>query len=110
MISITEKAAKQIKILADKENCVYLMRVKITGGSCSGFKYNLDFINQINENDLIFELDGVKVICDPKSSKIIDGTIIDYNDDIKNLAGIGFVFNNPNAKQVCGCGKTFDYV
>lgn len=106
MIALTEKAAKQIRTIADEE-CIgyYIIRVKVKGGGCAGFEYDLGFDDQINETDEVFELDGVKVICDPMSMQYVEGTVIDYGD---SLMGSGFTFNNPTAKASCGCGHSFD--
>ena len=105
MIYLTEKAAKQVKDIADGEGIgYYIIRVKVKGGGCSGFEYDMAFDDQINENDEVFELDDVKLICDPMSISYIEGTVIDYGD---SLMGAGFKFNNPASKGSCGCGKSF---
>ena len=78
----------------------------VRSGGCSGFSYTLDLI-QINDNDENneqFESNGVKIACDPVSYRYIEGTVIDFKDD---LTGMGFVFNNPLSAHGCGCGKSF---
>lgn len=106
MIYITEKAAKQFKSISDAEGIGhYIVRVKVKGGGCAGFEYELDFDDQVGELDESFELDGVKVVCDPMSMQYIEGTTIDFSD---GLMGSGFVFNNPTATGSCGCGHSFD--
>lgn len=106
MIYLTEKAAKQIKIIAEDE-CIgyHIIRVKVKGGGCAGFEYDLNFDDKIGEDDEVSELDGVKVVCDPMSMQYLDGTVIDYGD---SLMGSGFKFNNPTATGTCGCGHSFD--
>lgn len=106
MLYLTEKAAKQIKFISEEEGIGhYTVRVKVKGGGCAGFEYDLNFDDQIKETDQVFELDGSKVICDPMSLQYIDETVIDYGD---SLMGSGFNFNNPTASGSCGCGKSFD--
>lgn len=106
MIYITEKAAKQVKIIAEEEGINYhIIRCKVRGGGCAGFEYDLNFDDQIGELDEISELDGVKVICDPMSMQYLEGTVIDWEE---GLMGAGFKFKNPTAKATCGCGHSFD--
>ncbi len=105
-IELTEKAAAEIKrIFAEQQSGeeTYL-RVGIKGGGCSGFTYTLDLASQPDEFDEVFDCYGVKIICDPKSYLYLNGTTIDFNDDLLNR---GFVFKNPNAKQSCSCGASF---
>jgi iron-sulfur cluster insertion protein len=106
MIYLTEKAAKQVKIIADDEGIgYYIIRVKVKGGGCAGFEYDLNFDEQITDMDEVFELDGVKIVCDPMSLQYLEGTVVDYGD---SLMGSGFKFSNPKAKGSCGCGHSFD--
>lgn len=106
MIYLTEKAAKQVKIVADEQDIgYYIIRVKVKGGGCAGFEYDLGFDDQITDMDEVFELDGVKVVCDSMSLQYLEGTVVDYGD---SLMGSGFKFNNPKAKASCGCGSSFD--
>ena len=106
MIYLTEKAAKQLKIFSEEQDIGHTtVRVKIMGGGCAGFSYDMAFDETIGELDEIFELGGVKVVCDPMSMQYIEGTVIDWVD---GLMGAGFKFNNPTAKGSCGCGNSFD--
>ena len=105
-IMLTEKAAREIKHILDSENMstdTYL-RVGVKGGGCSGFTYTLDLTDTKGERDEEFEEHGVKVLCDAKSYLYLDGTTVDFRDEIQ---GRGFVFNNPNATHSCGCGSSF---
>lgn len=104
---LTELAAKEIKkIIADQELDVAKvhLRVGVKGGGCSGFSYILDLTETIKETDEVFEMHGVKIICDPKSLLYLSGVTVDFKDE---LMGRGFVFNNPNATSTCGCGSSF---
>lgn len=76
--------------------------VKTTG--CSGLSYVLEFVDQVEEDDNIFEQDGFKLVVDPKSLVYLDGTELDF---IKEGLNEGFQFNNPNVKNECGCGESF---
>ena len=81
----------------------YALRLKVQGGGCSGFSYDLYF-DQAQETDRPFEVKGVKLICDEMSLMYLLGTEIDY---VEGLHGAGFKFNNPNVKSTCGCGSSF---
>ncbi len=80
------------------------IRVGVKSGGCSGLEYELKFDNQTNENDKMFEDNGVKIVVDKKSFLYLAGTILEYSG---GLNGKGFVFNNPNAARTCGCGESF---
>jgi iron-sulfur cluster assembly protein len=106
-LTITESAAREIKNIIqqqelDSENV--RLRVGVKGGGCSGFSYLLDLTEQERDSDEIFEEHEIKVVCDPKSYLYLNGTTIDFKDEIM---GRGFVFNNPNATSSCGCGSSF---
>ena len=106
MITITKEAADKLKefLVSRKvsENSQNL-RIKVTGGGCSGYQLDLDF-DETKPGDQVFENFGVKVICDPKSYLYLAGAEIDY---VAELMGSGFVVKNPNAKGSCGCGSSF---
>ncbi|MBK7643147.1 MAG: iron-sulfur cluster assembly accessory protein [Planctomycetes bacterium] len=106
MIDLTERAAKEIRRIVTDQNLSSetALRVGVKGGGCSGFSYTLGFDDQIAEVDQVSEVDGVKVVCDPKSFLYLNGTQIDFED---NLMGRGFKFGNPNAAKSCGCGESF---
>ncbi len=106
-IELTETAAREIESIVkqqelDAEN-VHL-RVGVKGGGCSGFSYVLDLTEQHRDNDEVFDQNGIKVVCDPKSYLYLNGTTIDFKDEVM---GRGFVFSNPNATSTCGCGSSF---
>ena len=106
MISLTERAAHEVKRIVTEQKLpeATALRVGVKGGGCSGFSYTLGFDDQVTETDQILEVDGVKVVCDPKSFLYLHGTQIDFED---NLMGRGFKFGNPNAAKTCGCGESF---
>jgi len=108
-LKITDGAIKEFKrALAEMgdESSSNLVRVSVQGGGCSGFMYGLGFVSpdEVESNDIVEEFDGLKVVVDKKSVLYLDGTTIDWVDD---LAQRGFKFDNPNAKKTCGCNKSF---
>jgi iron-sulfur cluster assembly accessory protein len=106
MFTVTEMAAKEIQALISKYNNPSLgLRVKVLAGGCSGYSYDLAFDDQVQENDMIFESYGVKVMIDDRSIKVLEGTQLDFVD---TMLGRGFTFTNPNAKSTCGCGTSFN--
>ena len=105
LISLSDKAAEKIVEIRGEENIEdsYALRLKVQGGGCSGFSYDLYF-DQSSDMDRAFEVKGVKLICDQMSLMYLVGTEIDY---VEGLHGAGFKFNNPNVKSTCGCGSSF---
>lgn len=103
-ITLTPVAAQRVqKFLANRGKGVGLrLGVKTTG--CSGMAYTLEFVDETNGEDMVFESHGVNVIVDPKSLAYIDGTELDFAKEGLNE---GFKFNNPNVKDECGCGESF---
>jgi iron-sulfur cluster assembly protein len=106
-IQLTDTAAREIKTICEQQELdmtrVFL-KVGVKGGGCSGFSYVLDLTENKADNDEEFEQEGIHIICDPKSKLYLDGTEIDFKDEIM---GRGFVFRNPNANSTCGCGSSF---
>jgi len=103
-ITLTEAAAVEAKTCIEENEEKYL-RVGVKGGGCSGFEYNLTVSHEYDEQkDTISHQHGVAVIVDRKSALYLDGTTIDYYNDISQR---GFTFNNPNAVKSCGCGSSF---
>ena len=80
------------------------LRVAVEGGGCSGFQYTFDFADAPNADDLVLERDGAKVLIDEMSLEFIEGSEIDYANE---LIGAAFKINNPNATANCGCGTSF---
>jgi len=103
-ISLTENAAKHIRKSLDKRGKGFGLRLGVKTSGCSGMAYTLEFADQAEEQDQIFESQGVKVIIDPKSLLYLNGTELDYTREGLNE---GFKFNNPNVQNTCGCGESF---
>ena len=82
----------------------YFLRVGVVGGGCSGLSYKLDFDNESQPNDQVFEDQGIKLVTDLKSFLYLCDTTLDFSD---GLNGKGFHFINPNASRTCGCGESF---
>lgn len=103
-ISLTEVAAKRVEtFLANRGKGVGLrLGVKTTG--CSGMAYTLEFVDEINQEDVSFDSRGITIVVDPKSLPYIDGTELDFAKEGLNE---GFQFKNPNVKDECGCGESF---
>ncbi len=106
MIEITERAVSEVRRIITEQALPEGtgLRVGVKGGGCSGFSYTLGFDDSVAETDQVNEVEGIKVICDPKSFLYLNGTQIDFED---NLMGRGFKFGNPNAAKSCGCGESF---
>lgn len=103
-VSLTERAARQIQKQLAKRGKGIGLALGIKKSGCSGFAYALDYADQINENDLVFEKFGVKVIVKNDDLQLIDGIELDYRREGINEA---FQFNNPNVVGTCGCGESF---
>ncbi len=106
-VVITENAAREIRKIIEEQELdasKVRLRVGVKGGGCSGFSYVLDLTETEKETDEVFEQEGIKIVCDPKSMLYLGGTTIDFKDEIM---GRGFVFQNPNASTTCGCGSSF---
>lgn len=105
MINVTPSAAQEMRrLLAKQGKENWGVRVGVKGGGCSGLSYSMDFAAEPGEHDRVFETDGVKLYCDPKSYLFLNGLTLDYSDQ---LIGGGFQFNNPNATRTCSCGSSF---
>jgi iron-sulfur cluster assembly protein len=104
MISMTEGAARKILALVSEKGLPEGgLRVKVVGGGCSGLTYKMD-LDQPRDGDKIFERDGAKLVVDRKSFLYLNGTELDYVDE---LMSAGFNLRNPNVKRSCGCGSSF---
>ena len=106
MITISDKAKKKIQQLKVDAglNGEYFLRVGVVGGGCSGLSYKLDFDNEEQPQDQVFEDGDVKLVTDLKSFLYLCDTTLDFSD---GLNGKGFHFINPNASRTCGCGESF---
>ena len=109
MITLTDKATKEIRRSMEElpEAKNRLLRVGVAGGGCSGFEYKLGFVDRSEYSEKThnkYEQDGLTMIVEKKAELFIDGTTIDW---IEDLSKRGFAFNNPNAVSSCGCGESF---
>ena len=105
LVKLTARAAEKVKAIRAEENIEASLglRLKVIGGGCSGFSYDL-FFDQPQEVDQAFESQGVRLLCDQMSLMYLVGTEIDY---VESVQGSGFKFTNPNVKSTCGCGSSF---
>ncbi len=105
-ISLTESAANHVKEMVEEqaENAGKFLRVYVEDGGCSGLQYGMVF-DEKRTDDSVSDFHGVSVLVDPFSANYLRGTVIDFSDA---LTGGGFKISNPNARQSCGCGKSFE--
>ena len=103
-ITMTEAAANRVQNFLEKRGAGVGLRLGVRTSGCSGMAYVLEFVDDVNDEDEVFEDRGVKVIVDAKSLLYIDGTELDF---VKEVLNEGFQFNNPNANGECGCGESF---
>lgn len=107
MIKVSETAKKKVVELMTDDGynaSTDYVRVGVKSGGCSGLSYDLKFDKEHEEDDKVFEDNGVKIIVDKKSFLYLIGTTLEYSG---GLNGTGFIFNNPNANRTCGCGESF---
>lgn len=104
-LTLTDKAVQKVRKLQTQEgNANLMLRVYVTGGGCSGFSYNFDFAEELDEDDASFDNAGVALVVDSLSYQYLAGSTIDYTE---GLEGSRFIVNNPNATTTCGCGSSF---
>ena len=104
-IVVTENAARRIAVLKTQEEAEKaFLRIAVSGGGCSGFQYGFTFDEQRNEDDFVFERDGVAIVVDDVSLGLLNGAEVDFVED---LMGASFQVRNPNAASSCGCGNSF---
>ena len=104
-ITLTEAAADRVREFIDKRGSGVGLRLAVKTTGCSGMAYVMEFADQVEDDDVVFEHQGVKVLINPKSLVYLDGTELDYAKEGLNE---GFKFNNPNVKDLCGCGESFN--
>src|SRR4051794_20795888 len=104
-ITITENAAKHVATQLRKRGKGVGLRLGVRTSGCSGLAYKLEYADEVRAEDLSFEMHGVRVIVDPKSLVYLDGTELDFTREGLNE---GLKFNNPNVKDSCGCGESFN--
>jgi iron-sulfur cluster assembly protein len=104
-ITLTEKAATHVSNFLSKRGKGVALRLGVRTSGCSGLAYKLEYADEVKPEDKLFESHGVKVVVDPKSLPYLDGTELDFAKEGLNE---GFKFNNPNVKDACGCGESFN--
>ncbi|MEM1943265.1 MAG: iron-sulfur cluster insertion protein ErpA [Candidatus Caldarchaeum sp.] len=104
-LKITERAARKIaQLIAEEKNDKLALRIYITGGGCSGYRYGMALDENVYDDDRVVEAYGVRVVVDSFSAPFLEGSEIDYVEDVM---GSGFSINNPNVASTCGCGHSF---
>ncbi len=104
-ITLSASAAERVTNFLEKRGHGAGLRLGVRTSGCSGMAYVLEFVDEVNAEDRVFEHQGVKVIVDSKSLIYLDGTELDY---VREGLNEGFKFNNPNVKDSCGCGESFN--
>lgn len=103
-ITVSDRAARRIAKILEKEPAGSMLRVAVNGGGCSGFQYEFGLTRDRNQDDLAIEKGGVTVLVDEVSLQYLAGSEIDFADE---LIGASFKIKNPNASASCGCGTSF---
>ena len=103
-ISLTESAARRVAAIATRKQAPAILRLAVDGGGCAGFTYSFDLAGGAEEDDVVVERDGVKLVVDPASLELVRGSSVDFVED---LGGAAFKVTNPNAQSGCGCGSSF---
>jgi iron-sulfur cluster assembly protein len=104
-VTLSESAARHVSNFIAKRGKGVGIRLGVRTSGCSGMAYRLEFVDETNEEDMVFESHGVKVVVDPKSLAYLEGTELDF---VREGLNEGFKFNNPNVKDACGCGESFN--
>jgi iron-sulfur cluster assembly accessory protein len=102
-IQLTEAAAKRVAAIAARQQKPPVLRLSVDGGGCAGFTYKFE-LGAVEDGDVVAETDGVKLVVDPVSLDLVQGSAVDFVED---LGGSAFKVTNPNAASGCGCGSSF---
>ena len=102
-LTLSPSAAKRVAFIADKQGRAAVLRLSVDGGGCAGFSYKFE-LGEVEDDDATATTDGVTLVVDPVSLDLIDGSQVDYVED---LGGASFKVTNPNAASGCGCGSSF---
>jgi len=106
MISVSDLAATEIRqVLSQPDNEGKFIRIRVTKGGCAGYNYDVVLDNKLGDDDHVVDSGDFRVVCDEFAGVLIDGSELDFNDD---LIGRGFMIRNPNAEVTCGCGTSFN--
>ena len=104
MLTLTPAAADRIGLIAGKQGRPAILRLSVEGGGCSGFQYKFDLADSAEADDSVSETAGVKLVVDPVSLELIEGSTVDF---VESLGGAAFKVENPQAASGCGCGSSF---
>ena len=104
-ISLTNSAAERVRTYLEKRGSGVGLRVGVTKTGCSGYSYVINYADEIDDSDVVFEDKGIKVVVQPDALALIDGTEVDF---VKNGLSEAFSFRNPNISGECGCGESFN--
>ena len=108
LLSLTPNAIKHLKsILEDSPDAKKAIKLGVKNGGCAGMAYTMDYIDEVNETDEYIDIEGIKLVIDPKAILFLLGTEMDYQ---KSTLNSGFIFNNPNQTDACGCGESVTLV
>ena len=102
-LSLTPSAAKRVAFIAARQGKPPVLRLAVDGGGCAGFSYRFE-MGAVEDDDMAVQTDGVTLVVDPVSLDLLDGSAVDYVED---LGGAAFKVTNPNAASGCGCGSSF---
>ena len=102
-IQLTQAAAKRVAVIAKRQHKAPILRLSVDGGGCAGFTYKFE-LGEVADGDAVAETDGVQLIVDPISLDLVQGSAVDFVED---LGGSAFRVTNPNAASGCGCGSSF---
>ena len=103
-VTVTDRAFARLEEIADASGAAKALRVAVLGGGCSGFQYEIQLEDAPATDDLVIEKNGMRVLIDPASQPFLEGSVIDFTDE---LIGARFAVQNPNASSTCGCGTSF---
>ena len=108
LLSLTPSAVEHLKsILKDSPEANNIIKLGVKNSGCAGMSYTMDYIDEVNDNDECIEIEGIRLVIDPKAILFLIGTEMDYEQSALNS---GFVFNNPNQTDACGCGESVTLV
>lgn len=102
-LTLTPSAARRVAFIADRQGKPAILRLAVDGGGCAGFSYRFA-LSETETDDLVSEVDGVRLVVDPVSLDLLEGSEVDFVED---LSGAAFKVRNPNAASGCGCGSSF---
>ena len=103
-LTLTEAAANRVGTIARKQGRPAILRLSVEGGGCSGFQYKFDLAPAPDAEDSVSETEGVRLVVDPVSLELVDGSTVDF---VESLGGAAFKVENPQAASGCGCGSSF---